>query len=1295
MEPVNYHSDGNMAVFNAPVSVNGNLNVGKSIDFSLTDIIDVFQEVSSDLQNLNNCFFDDLHIENPIVDRITSWIDQNSENPKDRLAVITGDAGQGKSVVMRDIFEKVSKKENICVLALKADILSLENDKDFKDQYDCPVSLQKCINTIAAKSEKFILLVDQLDALSLSLSSNRKALTYYNRLINHVMCLPNAKVVISCRLYDLDCDEMLSRYQTSQNVFEVPCLTNENIKEVLVRKGLKNVPATKLLEFLKKPLHLYWYCRLLGEGVSETDVSLTNLYHVLWNRIVLANKENVDFLKKFSSDLYKNQVLSLSKILYETDYNKSIARLLSENIIVETNKRKASLQFVHQSLFDYVNARLLVESNVNITSELIREHQGLFVRARVQQYFAYLRDVNETRYIKELQNFISNDDIRFHLKLLILSWLAFQEHPHKIEKEYVKSMILVNEEYLGPFIENVRSAEWFQFVVVELNLVDDVGRNDDNAKNLGIILCQNIGWIHKYIPTVAKFLDVIVEKYGKSVSEFAKKIVQYIEPSDDALFKNVYKQIQRSEKTIVNSRYLDYMVTKDTAYVMDVLRNYVEVIISDSQNHCSFNWGYEADDVFEHLENGEKAIVINGLLDCIEIVSQANVDDSFPNDRLKFSRAFLLYYKNEQYPCASHKWVSFVIENMQHLSHQELINVLDRLGKSDQQVLHLIRAAFYATRIEDFKDDIQSLFCDTELLNQADSVTTYYFIELLKGYIAAIGDADKSLIIKSVAQIQSPYETINKDQLASDVAMDMRGRKRAKYLYIFDRKDLNVVNPSCVSYLDEMLRKWKNLSNEKPYSIETYSGWTGLPDESIDALSNKDISNVLSGINCNFPIEIGAPTAIGVVNQLKEKAKSNPERFSSYLLSEMKNREIPLESKAEILSSILQSEEVNVDDATRIFEDLVVQITEENMSDEAGAIIALVRNCSFFSSRKINYPNRIFDFLVLITEKYNDAGDYKEIRKDYYNVGINQPRGSAVDALLKCPCPEERKERLFAALESLKDASVPTRSTLLLSMSRLYQYDEEKALALYLAVMSDLELSLLMVPLFAQHPLLYAIYKHYDKVKEFLNQASSKIGYNDSTIVALWYSWLYGHKDAKELCLKTLVLDEGARLSLVSSLYGGGRPEYAQQYKELLNNLLRFESKDFGERLDLIFVNIDQILTDSKDLENVVDQYVNTSNVLYSKFQFMKFVERQISVRPQKCVEWMSKIISRIKTFNDYYAIGKWIDLLMSAYNSIREYNRDDFYIEKTMDIFDSVLKNSQTRPMLRSHMNKLDECGG
>lgn len=1290
MEPVNYHSEGNMAVFNGDVSVNGNINVGTSKDIPLENIVNVFQEVSSDLQNWNNCFFDDLHIENPIVDKITSWIDQEGVNPIDRLAVVTGDAGQGKSVVMRDVFEKVRAKQNVCALALKADILSLENEKDFKDQYDCPVSLQKCIDDVAAKSEKFILLVDQLDALSLSLSSNRKSLTYYNRLINHVMALSNAKVVVSCRLYDLDCDEMLSKYQTSQNVFEVPYLTNNNIKEVLIRKGLKTSPAPRILEFLKKPLHLYLYCRLLGEEISETEVSLTNLYHLLWNRIVLKNKDNVEFLKQFSSDLYKKQVLSLSRRLYETKYNECITRLLSENIIVETNKRKASIQFVHQSLFDYVNARLLVESGANVASDLINEHQGLFVRARVQQYFAYLRDVDEMRYIKELQNFISSTDIRFHLKLLVLSRIAFYEHPLKIEKEFVKAKILNSDSYLGPFIENIRSAEWFQFIVDESHLIESIGSNNNDAEKAAIILCQNIGWIQKYIPTVAKFLETVEGKYGVAVTEFIKKIVQFVEPSDDTVFKNVYKKIQNSEKSIINSRYLVYMIPKDTAYVMDILRNYVKNI-GDTQNHCSFNWGYDADYVFDNLQNGEMSVVIKGLLDCIEVVSQINVDNSYPNKRVKFSAAYLLYNKDEQYPCASHKWVTFVIDNMNLLSRQELRGVLDRLGKSDQQVFHLIRAAFYATRISEFKDDIQSLFCDTELLNQADSVTTYYFIELLKGYIAAIGGADKSLIIKSVAQIQSPYETINKDQLASDVAMDMRGRKRAKYLYIFDRKDLNVVNPSCVSYLDEMLRKWKNLSNEKPYSIETYSGWTGLPDESIEALSNKDISNVLSGINCNFPIEIGAPTAIGVVNQLKEKAKSNPERFSSYLLSEMENREIPLESKAEILSSILLSEEVNVDDATRIFEDLVVQITEENMSDEAGAIIALVRNCSFFSSRKINYPNRIFDFLVLITEKYNDAGDYKEIRKDYYNVGINQPRGSAVDALLKCPCPEERKERLFAALESLKDASVPTRSTLLLSMSRLYQYDEEKTLALYLAVMSDLELSLLMVPLFAQHPLLYAIYKHYDKVKEFLNQASSKIGYNDSTIVALWYSWLYEHKDAKELCLKTLKTDEQARLSLVSSLYGWGKPEYAQQYKELLDNLLQFESKDFGERLDLLFVNIDQILTDSNDLENIVDRYVGTSNVRYSKIQFAKFIERQISNRPQKCIEWIAKIIERYGDSKDFYTFKEWVNLLFFAYNSIREYHREDQYIEFAMNIFDSILKKSNTRPMLRTFIAKLD----
>jgi len=73
------------------------------------------------------------------------------------------------------------------------------------------------INKLCQESAKVVLIIDQIDALSLSLSSNRKPLNTYNRLIKRISSLgPKVRIVISCRTFDLEFDPYLQQYNNPQ-----------------------------------------------------------------------------------------------------------------------------------------------------------------------------------------------------------------------------------------------------------------------------------------------------------------------------------------------------------------------------------------------------------------------------------------------------------------------------------------------------------------------------------------------------------------------------------------------------------------------------------------------------------------------------------------------------------------------------------------------------------------------------------------------------------------------------------------------------------------------------------------------------------------------------------------------------------------------------------------------------------------------------------------------------------------------------------------------------------------------
>ena len=133
-----------------------------------------------------------------------------------------------------------------------------------------------------------VLVIDQLDALSLASGRNTELFECVYEIVRQAQVHPNMRILLACRKFDLENDHRLRRLTDSEGVAEtvvVERLEHETVREVVAKFGLDaNLLNFKQLNLLSVPLHL----KLLSELVADEEIRALNfetaqdLYRRFW-----------------------------------------------------------------------------------------------------------------------------------------------------------------------------------------------------------------------------------------------------------------------------------------------------------------------------------------------------------------------------------------------------------------------------------------------------------------------------------------------------------------------------------------------------------------------------------------------------------------------------------------------------------------------------------------------------------------------------------------------------------------------------------------------------------------------------------------------------------------------------------------------------------------------------------------------------------------------------------------------------------------------------------------------------
>ncbi len=1254
-------------------------------------------------------------IDRPEVDLIYDWIERDMpQNESSRLALLYGRAGIGKSVVMHNLLVKLQSNTEYLVLGLKSDQIEFINTQDFEHRIRLAQPLEVVVREKAQQYKRVILLVDQIDALSLSLSSNRTPLRSLLKLIEQIKNIQNVRIVISCRPYDIEYDPLLDKLKIKQK-WELKEFSRDQVIHILEENHCNERLEDNLFRFLGNPLHLYLFLKVKS-GVQLTDPLSTDLlYHQLWSKYVIDDTvrtvhktQLLSLLDRLVETMYQRQELSIHLRELETEYSGELNYLLTQGLLLITKNKQ--IQFFHQTLFDYVYARRFTEKGGDLLILLNNRHQGLFSRAAVKSVLSFLREQNPSVYINIIEQLLyakdinENDIYRFHLKSLALNNMVYFDTPLSEELNLISRKIFNDKILMGVVFESVHLSNWFKAIWSIIKCKGGWERLSPEYKEKTMIMCQR---------SLGADAEVVLEEMEQSLDyskEDDRKYIGNLLQSYELKCDSV--RLITCYNKLVNKRYpLEYVhllrniLKENPDFVCQELKENIKLQLAEKNKSGIYRVqiNHEEKILYEELLERHHDSGINLLLELLAIIYKYT---QYKIEGMDILNSFEFF--SFQRTTGGH-FTSNFSEDIANIILDDFINNIndditqqriESLSKSKYEGFVFIVLYVYTEYPELFKNDIFDIILNRSVLSNAPGWVEYQAIEALKVAYPFWSEEQKESIIERILAMQDEGEQklFRKDNMQARlehghpiIDVDLH---KGKALGVIPIDELRLLSWSAYQERLRIDRKFNKvrIQNRKPSSISSSVGWTSLTKDQGHKMSCETwFKSMLKYTVDSFDWD--KPSLTGQCQLFRSVVSENPNKYINLIDKALDCDEIPIVYPLAGMEGLVDAGMAN--EANHVLEGILRVINNDVNSTVRGFSLhsLLFALSDFMKSGFIT--DCLFQLLcnALLNADESTEGIQSD-DKDIYNVGINQARGNAGYKLIQCAKHEKYKDRIFSTIESIAEsASVYTRAAILLNMAALNILDKERNVKLFKRLLHDYDVRLMSMPVHNYNPLVYFVNYAIDELMDYFRHAAESPKCYTQQVIILWLAWSHNNNDARIKILLDRMCETSidARVSLLRFLctlennVNEDAVEYILRFIET-----SFDSPELGEECDHIFHHI----TDWPD-----DVQIRISNAYVHshlcKFQIRTFVEYLAGFAikdPVQALIWLENVLE-FYTPSDYYLWNNILDVIIQSYNGIKSFNDSSYQkaLEKAMDLIDAIMQSSDNKYLISNFINKLD----
>lgn len=1268
-----------------------------------------FSEVSTALKSVNRKSGSQ-HIERPQTKKLFDWIcsDLSQRKPSGRIAALLGDPGTGKTVIMADLVDEL-EMVGIPVVGLKADLLFDSNETDI----DKAVNLGS--NTLlgalgeSASNGITVLVVDQVDALSLSLTTQRKPLAEVRKVIFEASKNRNIRVVFSCRKYDWENDLQLTEYDGAY-IVRLEQLDLKDVKGVLQSEGVDiNTLADKLVQIIRTPFYLSLFLRVCKDIQANDLTTIAELQKLYWDKVLLTeahcqgyNSANlVDLLSLLTDRMINSQSLVVPVATIPTSKQNDLRFLVSNGFLV-IDSSNTRIQFSHQTLFEYIFSRLFCERNSSLLDILKDKHQGLFIRNTVRRVLEYQRHAVEDEYIKNLKVILGVTNcgvtFRFHLKQLVLSLFGAQTTILPQETAILKKHVFTNAVYLRTFMRTVYAEGSVEVLLDYAKEQGGLGNCNEIVSDRIIQLLPNFIYDHNF-----DFAKRIVYQCSADFSSFSghtKGILQStikgfaisensINGADVAEFVfETVKMFDTAKESFPYSYVYRSLVRYYPNEVATRLREYVQATLALWDKTDSFKLAVDSDldYLIDAFNAKQPKVFLNSGLEILNDILERSVVDTEKAD-IKASSLFFVYNRSNKYHNFPESFMDAILQVIERAVDEKWENVSQLLlsrSQSDFVMNHVVAITGWLKDVDTYyKTAADYLVLNVNKVFHSSSLT-YYQVRL---FGEVFPHCDKELQVRLVQQIMQLLPEWEKSLLGrtgvSKYPETYYGYARAQFFQQVDEDQLRSVSQEAWKALQEAKRKNWQLTNKEPNRISVMSGWRTFRKEEFEKMSTDNLVEVAKKYDQNYYDSFESPTMMGNALAMRDMVADNPDKmYQAYRQmigqTDLAYVTMGLEALLEAQTPDNKMEELY----SAIFNEIGEDVNSEKVSTTV--LIDISRVLLYCAHRNKLVPQILMDFVCKIAADYHDEDNPERPNVDQ-NDGINQVRGCAAYALVDCLYMNNYRDVIVATLAKMADnASVATRCAALFKLGNL-AYDPDALQTLFLKLTHDYNENLLKLPAHVQNPLQYLVHYRFEAVVPYFEHCVLVASSYRVNVVWLWVATVQDKDGAKELLYKMADASVEGAATLVNYISRNFHPSCFDKEEEVLRRYMDKDDETLGSTYDSLF--IDMKPERARQMKPFFDDFFVSAACKYCRHFVYVFLKLYCDYDADNVLLWLTMLYESQKLGQvEYDALT---DVLLLAYNRILSTDKTNKTLEDAMDLLDDIFQLSDN--YMVSHLtNKL-----
>lgn len=426
------------------------------------------------------------------------------------VTLIKAEAGTGKSALLLELHNHL-KANNIISVPIRLDRRHpQDNSKEFGKSLGFPYSPVHSLIKFTSQ-QKVVFILDQLDAIRWTASHSSNALDICREIVRQIIMLRDEGkdicIVLASREFDLNEDIALSSWLQSINDnrldITLSSLGENTIIPLVSPYETYSSLAKEKKEILKIPLWLGIYLSIAQR--TQTAPQFNNkleLVRTFWEDRLkqitdckVTEQEAAIFIDHIVTLMINQSQLSISESALPIGTKKQLEALISVGLLSKQNQR---ISFRHQALFDYLVGTKLFKAGSESPERLLfeigpYETQTLAKREHLKYALNILLDSGQALFCNCVEAILFNDNIRFHLKYLVLNSIKEIKDIKKPAKSLIdkiikspalcKKFLIIscysNRAIIHYLTENQYISKWLH-------------SSDDNLINLAIRLLRSI-----------------------------------------------------------------------------------------------------------------------------------------------------------------------------------------------------------------------------------------------------------------------------------------------------------------------------------------------------------------------------------------------------------------------------------------------------------------------------------------------------------------------------------------------------------------------------------------------------------------------------------------------------------------------------------------------------------------------------------------------------------------------------------------------------------------------------------